>query len=273
MKSIPNVVIVNDCAHVMEDMIPYLSDFNVKFIRHGRGLWSKTFGILWKILRSNGDVYHVSYALQDAYFVAMFKHLDVLHVHGSDVRWVIDTRKYGWIVRSNLKYATKILYATPDLEPLVVKTRPNAMYLPTPVKTNMFTPKHANTELKATYFALHYEKLPTELILALNHSNIPLTILESNIPYETIAETLQRFNIFIDRFTIPSFSKSCLEAMSCGLATIDYRHANTISQRVKELSDIGTVEEIGKLNRRFVEENHDAPKVAKQLSEVWKTLT
>lgn len=268
-----SVVIVNDCAHVMQDIIPCLLDFNIIFIQRSRRLWSKTFGVLGQILHSNGDIFHVSYALQDAYFVEKFKHLDVLHVHGSDVRWTIHSRKYGWIVKHNLKHAEKILYATPDLEPLVTKFRSDATYLPTPVKTNVFPPKKSYSKKpKALYFKLWYEQLPTQLRRTLAKNNIPLTIMDRNILYDKMPETLQLFNIFIDRFTIPSFSKTCLEAMSCGLTTIDHRHLNSVSRRVKELSNIATVKEIGKSNRRFVEKNHNVTKVAKQLCKVWKEL-
>ncbi|MGI0080664.1 MAG: hypothetical protein ACRECH_13700, partial [Nitrososphaerales archaeon] len=59
----PKLVVVNDCAHVMEDIIPLLSDsFQISFLRRTRGLWDKTFGILYKILRQNGELFHVNYA-------------------------------------------------------------------------------------------------------------------------------------------------------------------------------------------------------------------
>jgi hypothetical protein len=60
--------------------------------------------------------------------------------------------------------------------------------------------------------------------------------------------------------------------MSCGLATIDYRHVNNIEERVSELSDISTVKRIGKENRQYILEYHEASKVANRLSEIWKNL-
>ena len=268
------VVVVNDCAYVMADLIPYLeSDFDIEFIQRSRGLWSKTFGILWKIIRAKGDVFHVNYALQDAYLVDKFKHLDVLHVHGSDVRWTIHSKKYGWIVKHNLEHAKKVVYATPDLEQIVKKFRSDAIYLPTPVKTKVFTTKNNyNNYPRAVYFKLAYEELPIELMKALAKNGISLTILDRTIPYEKMPETLRAFDIYIDRFTIPSFSKTCLEAMSCGLATVTYEHRSILEQRVRELSNVTNLKNIGVLNRWIVKEKYDAPKIAEQLSKIWKEM-
>jgi len=270
------VVVVNDCAHVMEDLMPYLSEsFEVKFIQRSRGWWSKTFGVLWKILRAKGDLFHVNYALQDAYLVDKFKHhLDVLHVHGSDVRWTLHSKKYGWIARSNLKHADKVLYATPDLEQTVKKFRSDAVYLPTPVKTSVFNMKsHYNKHPKAVYFKLHYEKLPEKLRSLLLKHNITLTVKERDVPYDSMPSVLSSFDIHVDRSTIPSLSKTCLEAMSCGLATIDYRHKTQLSERVALLSDVSNVKKIGEENRKFVIENHEVGKVAETLTKVWNKMS
>ena len=260
-------MVVNDCAHVMEDLIPYLTnDFNIKFIQRTRGLWSKTFGILCQTLKSTGDIYHVSFALQDAFLVDKLKHLDILHVHGSDVRWTIHNKKWGWIVRSNLKHAKTILYATPDLEETIKKYRSDAIYLPTPVKTNTFTPKtNYSRKPKVVHFKLPYENPSMS-------SSIPITVLERNVPYSFMPDTLKTFDIFIDQLTIPSFSKTCLEAMSCGLATIDYRHVDSFAERVEELKDVSVIKRIGEENRRFVRETHDVRKVVGKLKSVYENF-
>jgi len=267
------VLVVNDCAHVMEDLIPYLSSkFEIQFLQRTRELWSKTFGILWKIAKSEGDLWHVNYALQDAYLVDKFKHLDVLHCHGSDVRWTIHSKKYGWIVKHNLESAKVVLYSTPDLTEKVKEHRQDAIYLPTPVKTDIFRQKQEyNNPLKAVYFKLPYEKLPLGLDIYLKQNNIALDILERNVPYEEMPETLRKHDIFVDRFSIPSFSKTCLEAMACGLAVIG--HEDCALSRVDELLSSDKIEEEGKRNREFVERNHAAEMVAKQLAKIWVSLT
>ncbi|MEM0117955.1 MAG: hypothetical protein QXV32_05870 [Conexivisphaerales archaeon] len=269
------VVVVNDCAHVFEDLIPELkNDYEIEFIQRTRSLTSKTFSLLWQILRADGSLYHVNYALQDAYLVSKLKHhLDVLHIHGSDIRQTIDTSKYGWMVRSNLKNARRVVYATPDLEDRVKTYRNDAVYLPTPVRLDLFNLKsHYNPKPVALAFRLAYEEIPPLLIDELNRYGIDLTVLERNIPYSKMPETLAKYDIFIDRFTIPSLSKTCLEAMSTGLATIDYRHLADLSSRIRFLSDPSNVKAAGEENRKYVEANHDSKVVAKNLSLIWDEL-
>jgi len=270
------VCMINDCAHVGEDLADCINnmkgDFEVTLIKGSRRFFGKTFGALWNIAKLRGyDLYHVHYALQHAYLVSKLKRLDVLHCHGSDVRWTLHSKKWGWIVRHNLKHAKKVLYATPDLEQVVKKFRPDSIYLPTPVKTDVFSlKKEYNDPPKAVYFKLHYEKLPEKLQRKLRNNGIPLTVLERNVPYEKMPETLQNFDIFIDRFTIPSFSKTCLEAKSCGLAVIDY--TNVLKWKIEELSDPQYIKKVGMLNRQFVEENHDVAKIAEQLGKIWNSV-
>jgi len=257
----------------MEDLIPFLSQsYDIKFIQRTRSGWSKTVGIFWKIFRAEGDLFHVNYALQDAYLVDKLKNkLDILHVHGSDVRWTIQSAKYGWIVRNNLKNAKRVLYATPDLEEIVKRIRSDAIYLPTPVKTKVFAAKNRyNDPLRAIYFTPPYEQLPEDLERHLSTNNISLTIRDRNIPYHDMPQLLMSFDIFVDALTIPRLSKTCLEAMSCGLATIDHRHRNQLSERTSLLSDVSTAKRIGEENRKYVIENHEVEKVAACLSEIWK---
>lgn len=273
MKDEKRIIVVNDCAHVMEDLIPHLTDrFDIDFIRRTRGLWSKTFGIFWDILKAEGNLIHVNYALQDAYLVDKFKSkLDILHVHGSDVRTTITSKKWGWIVRNNLKNAGMVLYSTPDLEDIVKEYQPDAVYLPTPVKMDIFKKKETyNDPLRAVYFKIWYEALPTEVMELLEKHGISLTIKDRDVPYDLMPETLSDFDIFVDRFTIPSFSKTCLEAMSCGLLTIDYRHKHHI-ERFEDPS-ASNLEKIGEVNRKYVEENHSAPMIADKLASIWEEL-
>ncbi len=268
------IIIVNDCAYVMSDLIPYLSkSYKIKFLTRSRNLFSKTLGLLFKVLSANGDLYHVNYALQDAYIVSKLKRrLDVLHVHGSDVRTTIST-KWGWIVKDNLLQARTVLFSTEDLAPIVHSIRPDALYLPNPVDTSKFKLKNSYNEVpKALYFRLKYEEIPPVLPSLLYKYNIKLEILDKNIPYDRMPELLSTYDIFIDRFTIGSFSKTCLESMSVGLATIDFRHLNDLEKRVKEISDPNVIADIGRTNREFIVKHHEVRKIAERLSQIYQSL-
>jgi hypothetical protein len=269
------LVVVNDCSNVLGDISSHFgNDIDVKFIKHSSGLWSKTFGLTWKIMRSKGDIYHCNYALQDAYIVDKIKHLDVLHIHGSDVRWTIDSKKYGWIVKNNLCNAKKVLYATPDLEIKVKSIREDAVYLPTPIDVDRFRLKQIYSEKpKAVYFKQWYENhLDIAVKLAKIRRHFDLIIQERNIAYVAMPAFLREFDVFVDRFSIPSFSKTCLEAMSCGLATIDYRHFNgDLDKRLKEL-DLPGIYLAGMNSRSFVQSNHNVKSIANKLSNIYLEL-
>lgn len=268
------LVIVNDCAYVMEELIPHLSKYyDITFIKRTRNLFSKTFGIAIKIAFSKGDIYHVNYALQDAFLMNLLKgRLDVLHVHGSDVRSTLHS-KLGWIVKKNLKNATKVLYATPDLEVIIKDWRPDAVYLPTPVDTLRFAFKnHYNERPKALYFKLNYEKCNEEVVKLMKKYGIELEIHEKNVPYSDMPSFLSNYDIFVDRFSIPSFSKTALESMSVGLATIDYRHRGNMEEIVAKLSDPSYCKLVGKSNRNYVVEKHDSRKVALSLKEIYSQM-
>jgi glycosyltransferase involved in cell wall biosynthesis len=268
------IVVVNDCAYVMSDLIPYLTDsYKIHFLPRSRNTYSKTLGIFLKVLATSGDLYHVNYALQDAYLVSKLKRrLDVLHVHGSDVRTTLNT-KWGWIVKHNLLKARTVLFSTEDLAPIVNDFRPDAAYLPNPVDTLRFKFKNTfNDPPKALYFKLNYETIPPILPKLLDKHGISLDILDRNIPYNEMPNLLSAYDVFVDRFTIKSLSKTCLESMSVGLATVDYRHVDDFERRVEELSEPENIIKIGKENRNFILKNHDVRLVAERLKKVYARL-
>lgn len=267
------VVIVNDACHVMETIIPYMKNtFDIEHIKRNRGLWDKTFGIMLKILKSNGSLYHVNYALQDAYLTSRFKNLDILHVHGSDVRTNLNN-KWEWIAESNLNDAEIVLYSTPDLEDIIKEYRDDAIHFSNPIDMEMFYPKsdeRYRENIKAVYWMNWYEEFPSELEDLLSEYDINLTIYKTQkISYAYMPVALRMYDIYIDRFAIHSISKASLEAMSCGLATIDYRHMNNFEKRVEELSNIKNVIAQGKSNIKYVERYHEASMIADRLMKIY----
>ncbi|MEM4092652.1 MAG: hypothetical protein QW837_06345 [Conexivisphaerales archaeon] len=269
------LVIVNDCAHVMENLLPVVSSvYDVKYLKRTRSPLSKTLGLAWRILATNGDIYHVNYGLQDAYLVEKLKgHLDVLHLHGSDVRTALKTAWLGWMVKSNIMNAERVLYATEDMKNDVMRLRPDAIYLPTPVNVDLFGYKELYAvKPKAVYFKLSYEALPSALPSLLKKAGLSLDIFDKVIPYRDMPALLRKYDIYIDRFSIPSLSKTALEAMSVGLATIDYRNRDALEERIEFLSDPGNVRSEGVLNRNFIIKQHDHRLVGERLLDIYRGL-
>jgi glycosyltransferase involved in cell wall biosynthesis len=270
-----NVSIINDCAFVYEDMLPYfLSNFNTKLIKHSRTLFGKTFQLLWKIVTAKANLYVANYALQDAWLTQKFKTLHILHCHGSDIRLALHCKKYGWAVKSNLKNANKVFYATEDLEPQIKEYREDAIYIPTPVRTDVFHPiPHKNGKLKAIYFAKSYEPFPEFLLQLCNKHEIRVDQLEPTYPHYDLPSVFGNYDIFIDRFTIPSHSKTCLEAMSCGLATITFKDKDDFEEKIFSFQNPELLHKTQLANYQFVRENHSAEKVANQILAHWREFT
>src|SRR5207245_3935403 len=126
----------------------------IQLIRRRRGILLKTLGVTWNALKAKGII-HVNGAMQDAWMVQLLrKHIDVLHCHGSEVRWGLDG-KWGRLIKSSINNATKVIYATPDIENRTKSLRSDALYLPTPIDINRFSYRGAQKikePLRALYF-------------------------------------------------------------------------------------------------------------------------
>ena len=144
------VVMINDCAYVGENLLKYFpQDIEKQHIRRTRGLLNKTFGIAYGILRSKGDLYHVHYLLQDCYIASRFgKKPLVGHAHGSDLRETLRSRKWGGIVKHNLKSCNKILVAQPTVLATAKQYNETAEYFPIPFDPEIFFPKPLPEERK-----------------------------------------------------------------------------------------------------------------------------
>ncbi|MBC7130196.1 glycosyltransferase family 4 protein [Candidatus Bathyarchaeota archaeon] len=138
-----NVAMINDCAFVGETLLKYLPSYVERVhVKRTRSLWDKTFSLAFKIMKIKADVYHVHYLLQDCYLaVKLGKKPLVGHAHGSDLREQIHSRKWGWIVRHNLKKCDKILVAQPTILDTAKEFNDDTLYFPIPFDPELFHPK------------------------------------------------------------------------------------------------------------------------------------
>lgn len=268
------VTILNDCAYVGYEIAEELRKrrYEVLYLPRGRGLYSKTLGVLVNVLRSKG-ILHVNYALQDAYLISKLKGKFLLHAHGSDLRWSI-TGRWGWIVKSNLKVASKLLVSTPDLLEIARRYRSDAEYLPNPIDTLRFSP-HPRVKVgpkRALYIPKWYETLPEGLVDELRRAGFEISMLSSRVNYRDMPQLLCSHDIFIDQFTIPSFSKTCLEAMSCGIPSIDYRHIENFRERISVLASDEDLSRESELARDYVMKNHDRRLVVDRLAMIYAEM-
>ncbi|MEM3736726.1 MAG: glycosyltransferase [Candidatus Bathyarchaeia archaeon] len=241
-----SVAMVGDCAYVGETLIKYAPPW-IKYThkRRTRGLYSKTLGILFKILFTKAEIFHVHYGLQDHYLVKMLKRQPtVCQFHGSDLRYTLNTR-LGWIVKKNLKTADRILVSVPDIIKVAKYFREDAEYLPNPVNLHLFKPaplpqtdrfrvllasslstmRGADIFLKG--FAKFQRNHPNCAVEVIDYGNERwqlLSLLKSlNVkcrvhprrPHEEMASLYHHVDVVATDFRLPYLHMTSLEAMAC----------------------------------------------------------
>jgi len=304
---------INDCAFVGETLIKYFPEnFNVIHIKRTRGLWSKTFGIAFKIAESYADIYHVHYLLQDCYVALKLGKKPLIgHAHGSDLRSTIKHPLWGRIVRYNLKRCNKVLVSTPDILSIAKTFREDAEYLPNPVDTELFYPKpilehekkrvliasDSNWNVKGTDVAIRAlsrirDKVDVSIIaygrdldktialassLGLNVNVLP------KVSHEKLNEYYWNADVVIDRFKLGSLGVVSLEAIACGRPVITYVSSGFPEYKEFPLKDLQTGEEVAEAilnadvklwNREYayLEKNHKPEIVIKILLEHFRRV-
>lgn len=244
------VCMINDCAYVGETLIRYYpNSILTNHIKRSRGWLDKTFGIAWKIFRAKGELFHVHYALQDAYLtLKLNKEPVLLHVHGTDVRETIDTRKWGWMVRHNLEKATKVVVDANDVFEKTLSYRNDAEMVPIPLDLKQFNMKPMNDGDSFVIFspylsALRGSQILIEVIsqLELSHPNIRLRLIKGNpslarfakrmvnnveilnqIPNEEMPKLYEEADVVVSDLGLGYLTVSSLEAMAIGRPVIQF---------------------------------------------------
>ncbi len=265
-----SVLHINDVANVGSTLVAGLQEKGnhivlrrMKNLASSSSLMFKMFLIPCRIAEfigiiryfdSNGfDVLHIHYA----YFgwIGIIGRIPYyLHCHGSDVRMGLeDPVRRKWTIPC-IKHAKAVFFSTPDLADYVRSIRPDAVFLPNPVRTDLFcppvlqshlasSPKHhlrilllssLNDAVKGTHVAIQalsqvYQlnnKLDITAIAIGPDKNKYLSLEWINfvqpIPYMQMPSFLQQFDIIIGQFVIGSLGMSELEALSTGIPVICY---------------------------------------------------
>jgi glycosyltransferase involved in cell wall biosynthesis len=241
------VVMINDAAFVGETLLNYMpSELEKKHIKRSRSLWDKTFGIAFKILRTKGDIYHAHYLLQDCYIASKLGKKPLIgHAHGSDLRDEIKKRKWGWIIRHNLRKCAKILVAQPTILETAKEFNETAEYFPIPFDPKIFFPKPLppEREEKQVFIASAYDfrvKGTDKLLKALSQLSEKVRIkslaagknlaeaqqlarkLDLNIdfvpkvPHDKMSELYWESDLVLGSFSIGQLDTVAIEAMACG---------------------------------------------------------
>ena len=272
------VVMVNDCAFVGETLLKNMPlNVEKQHIKRTRGVWSKTFGLTYKILRAKGDLYHAHYLLQDCYIAARLGKRPLIgHAHGSDLRTSLKHPLWGRVVKHNLKHSDKILVSTPDILGIAKRFREDAEYLPNPVDTEFFYPKPAaehdrkkrvliasdstwsvkSTDLTVRALSRIKDEVDVSIVaygvdfvktLALASSlGLNLNVLPK-VSHERFNEYYWNADVVIDRFKMGSLGLVSLEAIACGRPVIAYVSSEYPEYKEFPLKDLREEEKIARV--------------------------
>ncbi len=269
------LVMINDCAHVGETILKFLPMDIEKFhVKRSRGLWSKTFGIAYKIFRSKGDVYHVNYLLQDCYIASKLGKKPLIgYALGSDLRAGLKHFLWKRIVRHNLRHCNKVLVSTPDILELAKQYGEDAEYLPTPVDTQIFYPKpmpdyngklkvliasNSNWNVKGTDIAVKAlskikDKVDVSIIRYGKDFDRTVELAKSlgltlhalkEVPHEKISEYYWSSHVVVDQFKVGSPGMVTLEAIACGRPAITFVSSKYPEYKDFPLKDVNTEEKV-----------------------------
>lgn len=292
------VAMINDCAYVGETLLKYLpSDIKRRHIKRTRGLWSKTFGLACNIMRAKADVYHVHYLLQDCYIASILRKKPLIgHAHGSDLRQQLKSRKWGWIVRHNLKHCDKILVAQPTILEAAKKFNETAEYFPIPFDPEVFFPKRFIKDriekhvLLASAHDFHV-KGTDKLLRALAAIQEPISIISiksgrdfekarrltkefglkvnfiDKVPHEKMNKLYWQSDLVLGSLGVGQLDTVAIEAMACGRPVV-----HSVSKKffpecpLEELKTIEKAKEI--IHKLLINEKERNERVKKQLSYV-----
>lgn len=305
---------INDCAYVGTTLLKYMpADIKQNHITRNRNFFGKTFGLLFKLIRSKADIYHVHYLLQDCYLASRLNKKPLIgHAHGSDLRSSLNHPLWGRIVRHNLKTCNKILVSTPDILEIAKLYRIDAEYLPNPVDSSLFFPKplipskkkkvllasNSNWEIKGTDIAIRaLSKISKEVEVSIikygKDFNKTLSLASSlglklkilpKLSHDKLNQYYWEADIVIDRFALGSLGMVSLEAISCGRPVLSWVSSEYPENRTFPLRDLldeemiaetilNPLSDLWKQQYNFVKENHNIEKITSRLSSLYNKFT
>ena len=280
------VVMINDAAFVGETLLNYMpAEMEKQHIKRSRGLWDKTFGIAFKILKVKGDVYHAHYLLQDCYIASKLGKKPLIgHAHGSDLRDEIKKRKWGWIIKNNLRKCDKIVVAQPTILDKALEFNDTAEYFPIPFDPKIFFPKPLPSEPKEkqVFIASTHNfriKGTDKFLKALASLSEPVKIkslaggkdfaeaqklagelglqveFTHRVPHEKMSELYWESDLVLGSFSIGQLDTVAIEAMACGRPVV-----HSVSRKFFDkcpLEELESVDETAEIIQRLLGDNKE----------------
>lgn len=258
------VVMVHDCAYVGYELRRELikRGLEVRHVFFSGWSHAATLKMVVELKKTKCDFVHAHYLRSSAYASYLSGKPYIVHCHGSDVRGGMN-----WLQRKCLKKAKRILVSTPDL----IEILPGATWLPNPVDVERFKPLREHDGNGILYFPQWYEDQSQELREICQKLGYNLTVPKAySVPYENMHMFLNDFDIFVDRFSIRSYSKTALEAMACGLSVVGFDLDMKLA--LKQLNEDSERRKRREWQNLHILPNHNVTKVVNQLLEIYNQL-
>lgn len=258
---------LHDCAYVASTLAKYLPKVGVEVHKLPLQTIAKT---VLTLRSSEADLIHAHYARAPAWASMLSGKRYIIHCHGDDIR-----HGYSILTKIALKRASLILHSTPDLQGIVK----DSIYLPNPVDKELFKPMRVVKEVKTAIYFTHPKAHPhtrgreedvVKLLQTIcKEAEVKLDILaKGSVRYEDMPTLLSNYDLLLDHWMVPAYSKTALEAMSMNIPVIGYE---TPLHRLKQkLIEAKTEPKpLIERGRRIVEE-HDPEKVAQLLHKLYQ---
>ncbi len=172
----------------------------------------------------------------DIFGLKALKEKVVAHLHGTEIRKSHKTMS----TKAALQLCDLVVVGTPDL----LSYCPEAIWLPTPIDPALKPSQNHGRHGKALYFKKWYEPEKEETVrMRSEEMGMELTIREKPISHSKMPDFLSQFEVYFDRFTIPSLSKTALEALACGCKVIGWNGPVTNSNEILRIHNIQSVTE------------------------------
>lgn len=190
------------------------------------------------------DIIHIHFAYLGVFGI-VGRYPYFLHCHGSDVRRDLDDPIRGWLIRQSLKKARAVFFVNPDLASFVRPIRSDAVFLPNPIHTSLFSPnfrpenrrpriliisslsplKKVNVAFEAIRQLLLLQ--PEIQITAINqgpermiYRNTPGVRFVAPVPYQSMPKLINDHDIVIGQFVLGALGMAELESLACGKPVI-----------------------------------------------------
>lgn len=180
----------------------------------------------------------------DVFLLKLLRKKLIIHLHGTEIRESYNKAS----TKLALRVADQVIVSTSDL----LRYYKKAVWLPNPIDPVFKPLKH--TRHGALYFKHWYEPDGDSIVKEkCREMNLELTVVnpeENPIAYAEMPYFLNRFEVLFDQFTIPSLSKTALEALACGCKVMSWEGPVTHPEKILK--------------------NHSLPVVTERLIETYK---